>query len=306
MHKKLGEVDDEFMDDDQYTRKQLREMAHSRAANYYEEKLVAPLQQLVGYSNRVTMRRTSLPPLGSKHKPGLATAGSGDLDKLLADTRDILTSEGLKMLLTIAQRVDADSKLQRSLDKGLEAFCMVQGWGMVPILPGISAVSISLAFKKVYLLISRLWNIPAEPLGIFERRSTRHKFYEACFDTSVAGWAGFKAGLLMNIGGAMTAGLTAEMLLTVVAGVALIHESLFWMHKEKDNMHLSEKHVLRALDKYRHSKSRRNAMARINLNSSILTGYSKEKCLDTLRAAIELGESQRYRQMLWEETLAGV
>jgi hypothetical protein len=98
--------------------------------------------------------------------------------------------------------------------------------------------------------------------------------------------------------------MTADILLRIVAGVALIHESLFWVHKEKGNIPLSERHVMKALRTYRLSKQRRNAMSRIYNDSTILTGYSKEKCLDTLKAAIELGESQTYREMLKKETLA--
>ncbi|KAH6893493.1 hypothetical protein B0T10DRAFT_546720 [Thelonectria olida] len=301
VQQKRGEVDDEFQDDDSLSRKAIRDMGDARAFEHYENKLVRPLQKLVGYRSRIIMKRTSLPS-ESRQRPG--QPGPSGLDDLLGETRAILTSDGLKLLLTIAQRVDADSKLQQSLDRGIAAFWIVQGWGMVPIIPGISVISMTMAFKKVYRVISRLWNIPTDPLGLFERNTIRHQFYAACLDTTRVGWIGYKAALVGNIVGSLTAGMTADMLLRIVAGVALIHESLFWVHKEKGNIPLSERHVMKALKTYRLSKQRRNAMSRIYNDSTILTGYSKEKCLDTLRAAIELGESQTYREMLKKETLA--
>lgn len=304
VQQKRGEVDDKYQYDESITRQQIRELGEAQAIEHYENNLVKPLQRLIGYRSRVLMRRTALPPENRRYPSGQTS--SGGLDDLLEETRSILTNEGLKTLLTIAQRVDADSKLQQSLERGLSAFWIVQGWGAVPIIPGISAISISVAFKKVYRVISRLWNIPTEPLGLFERRSIRHHFYEACLETSPAGWTGVKATLVGNILGSFAAGKTVELLLRIVAGVALVHESLFWVHKERGNIPLSEKHVELALNKYRKSKQRRNAMSRIYNDSTILTGYSREKCLETLSVAIELGESQTYREMLRKETLAEV
>jgi predicted GIY-YIG superfamily endonuclease len=299
VQQKIGETDTYYQNDENMTRKQIREIGEAKAREHYECKLYNPLVNMLGHSNRAIIRRTELPP-----NEGSALPAANGLDKMLKDTCEILTSDGLRTLLTLAQRVDADSKLKESLSKGIEVFSKVRGWSSVPFVPGLSVATKSIAFEDVYRMICQLWNIPTEPLDVFERDDIRRSFYEASFDTATWAQRGMDIFRVFDISGPATTSIILRELATLVVGVSLICELLFWRHKKNGGQALTESMILNTLRSYRASEERSKASATIEYRLKALNAFKKEECVRALQQAIKMCGSEIYREMLKEETVA--
>ncbi|KAM0424568.1 hypothetical protein ACHAPT_010285 [Fusarium lateritium] len=283
---KAGDMIEQYQHDDNITKQHLLGLGYTRAEKHYTDNLYEPLREILGRGGSVIIKRTELPP-----DPRLPAT----LDNILDGTRELLTSDALKTVLTAAQRVDADSKLEESLVQGAKAFWQIQGWSSVPLLPGAPFIAQKMAFKKVYRLIYQLWNFPPTFANAFEVNSTRHKFYEACFHASAAVRVGTDIIRALDITGPVTASLSMKTLLMLIIGVSLICESLFWKFTQ-NGVFLTQDDILKSIEEFSVSKQRAHAMDVVSKESGFLShAFDKENCLALLRKAIKRGGSDGYR-----------
>ena len=190
-----------------------------------------------------------------------------------------------------------------SPEHGMNMFARVQWTNAIPLVPFVGATGIYTAFCKILVSISNFWGIPGTAELINENAS-RNLFFAAIY--GVEKWysrLGIHFLHSIDITSAITASLTAELFLKMIATVTLVHERLFWIHLDNNGNSITGDDVRMAVQQFR-SDGGKHKMANTIKGNVFLGGYSKKKCMELLKEAIEIGKSPKYAELLAKHTMS--
>ena len=190
-----------------------------------------------------------------------------------------------------------------SPEYGMKMFARVQWSSGIPLVPFVGATGIYTAFCKVLVKISHFWRIPGTN-ELIQRPDTRNLFFAAVYGAeSIVGRFGIHLLHSLDITGSITADFTAEIFLKMIATVTLVHERLFWIHLDNNGFPITEADLGTALQQFRTDGGSKKMFNTISGNVSF-KGYRKQKCIELLKEAIDIGKSPKYSELLAKHTMS--
>ncbi|KAL8747748.1 MAG: hypothetical protein Q9190_000406 [Brigantiaea leucoxantha] len=280
--------------------KDLRDRANAFAVRDYDEIHRRNLEAIIRPQMKVAIHRVSMPQ-------EINAAGTQGVNKLISQTMDMLTKEGLRRLWVSAQQQSAELKrngivsfieicshcvsvLSRSPSESIQIsmrrFERVTISSSIPLVPFLSGSIFSSAFRDIYSDVTRLYGL-IDPSRILQSKTSRKRIFEACLKLSATERLLYQTGLKLNITGPLAAASVTASLLKMIAGTILIHEELFWKQRDENGLLLTSEAVQETCARFSESKRRAKVAAHIDGTVMIQNYTKKEYCQDVLTTALK-------------------
>jgi hypothetical protein len=178
------------------------------------------------------------------------------------------------------------------MEVGIEVFWSAVGTSSVPFIPFVGAIALYRAFIMILKKITALWGIVGAA-RLIEKSKVRNQFLRGCFDTSVGGIIGSQFLLSVNIIPPISAAVTAEVVLKMIAGITLIYEMLFWRMKQHPERLLTVEIVEQVVTEFQSSREQQKMSDRLGRRISLNNCYNKAACFEELKVTVEESRNSR-------------
>ena len=170
----------------------------------------------------------------------------------------------------------------------MSRFVTIANLNSVPLIPFLGGTVFLSSFNAIYRSVNKTYGL-IDPGQMMQKSSTRKLFFGASLKLSVPGSLSYRFFMSANFLGPLTGHVVTAALLKMIAGVIMIHETLFWRQRQKGGLHLTPEVMEETCSKFSASAERRKAAAFIDGSVQMLDFiYSnKQYCEDVLTTALQ-------------------
>lgn len=186
----------------------------------------------------------------------------------------------------------------------MNTFWRAVGLGSVPFVPFVGAAGLYTSFSTILATINTVWRIPGTE-RLMLRSKIRNKILQGCFDVNVVDRIGAQFLMTINIFGPLSSAQTATVLLKLIAGISLLHESIFWEYKNHPERLITEQFMESMIKKFQKSPGRTRMANHLTGTISTANCYKKDACKAALETAIDEGRNERGKHLIRKHTVVG-